>query len=112
MSRPIEMTKSVTPRTHAIISYLTDSELEDASSSMHVKKMAEHGIDTKMLETLPVGIAASLKEHIVACQASPPTTWNEKLLRLIGREDLHLLVTEKLDRQMDPITISVRLPPI
>ncbi|KAL9096473.1 MAG: hypothetical protein Q9165_001470 [Trypethelium subeluteriae] len=102
----LSIAKSINPRSQAIISYLTDAELKNGTSSMHVQKMMEYGIDAKMLETLPIGIAAPLREHIVACQASPPTTWSENLLRLIGREDLHLLAAEKVDRQPNPVTVS------
>ena len=69
--------------------------------------MAKYGIDLKMLETLPTGVAAALREHIVACQASPPTAWNKALLHLVGREDLHSLATENWNRHVDPVTISV-----
>ncbi|KAL9078101.1 MAG: hypothetical protein Q9157_002984 [Trypethelium eluteriae] len=98
--------KSINPRSQAIISYLTDVELKNVTSFIHVQKMMEYGIDAKVLETLPIGIAAPLREHIIACQASPPTTWSEDLLRLIGREDLHLLAAEKLARQPDTVTVS------
>lgn len=53
--------------------------------------MSQCGIDKGMIETLPQSLLASLQNALVQCQASPPTTWNETLLELVGREDLNRL---------------------
>ncbi|KAI9666541.1 MAG: Anaphase-promoting complex subunit 1 [Bathelium mastoideum] len=100
------VTKLLTPRSYAIIGYLTQSNLVNVPDTIHVERMAKHEIDAKMLETLPAGVAAPLREHIVACQASPPTTWSEELLRLVDRDDLHSLATAKTDWLVEPISVS------
>ena len=53
-----------------------------------VRAMVKCGIDSRMLDTFPEGIAAPFREAIIRCQESPPTTLDKRTLELLGREDL------------------------
>ncbi|KAK8182026.1 uncharacterized protein BKA78DRAFT_289836 [Phyllosticta capitalensis] len=82
----------LTPRTVALCLYLAKIRKGDRASSAKVEMMIVSGIDSSMLETFPAAVVAGMHEAIVACQASPPTTWNDTLLEIVGREDLHMLL--------------------
>ncbi|KAI9885918.1 MAG: hypothetical protein M1823_002291 [Watsoniomyces obsoletus] len=88
-----EYWQSLTPRTPKIVKLFTHITTESKSARDIVEKMVELGLDRQFLETLPEGIAAPLQDAIAACQPEPPTTWDEEALRLIGRDDLRLLLT-------------------
>ena len=55
-----------------------------------------------MLETLPEGIAAPLREAITQCQSDPPATWNTKQLDLIGRDDVQMLFSHDKAKKEPP----------
>ncbi|KAK7522618.1 negative regulator of mitosis [Phyllosticta citriasiana] len=82
----------LTPRTVALCLYLTKIRKRGTTSSAKVEMMISSGIDHSMLETFPAAVVAGMHEAIVECQASPPTTWNDTLLEIVGREDLHMLL--------------------
>jgi len=46
------------------------------------------------LDSLPLGIAAPLREAIRTCQLSPPSNWQSEHYELIGRRDLAFSVAE------------------
>lgn len=77
----------LTPRTAMFASFFALLRL-DMTSAEFVEAMLSAGIDNFVLETLPEAIAAPMQEAIACCQAEPPASWHEGLLRLIGREDL------------------------
>ncbi|OCK76345.1 hypothetical protein K432DRAFT_428787 [Lepidopterella palustris CBS 459.81] len=80
----------LTPRSIALEKYLRNIRSTAKSPAMAVELMAKSGISTRMLETFPEAARAPLREAIVRCQASPPTTWSSSLLKLVQREDLDL----------------------
>ncbi|KAK7540515.1 negative regulator of mitosis [Phyllosticta citribraziliensis] len=82
----------LTPRTVALCLYLAKVRKRDRTSSAKVELMIGSGINHGMLETFPAAVVAGMHEAIVECQASPPTTWNDTLLEIVGREDLHMLL--------------------
>lgn len=71
--------------------------------------MLEMGIDNRMLETFPSAVVAGIREAIVECQSSPPTTWNEKLLEIVGREDLTMLLRPDADSSPSSASLIVSL---
>ncbi|KAF2085350.1 hypothetical protein K490DRAFT_46706 [Saccharata proteae CBS 121410] len=84
----------LTPRTIALGLYCEKMCNKSQRSSRKVETMLECGIDNRMLETMPAAIVASLREAVIECQASPPTTWGLELLRTVHREDLHMLLKQ------------------
>ncbi|KIY65028.1 hypothetical protein CYLTODRAFT_380020 [Cylindrobasidium torrendii FP15055 ss-10] len=50
--------------------------------------MARSGKVATMLEYLPLGIAAPLREAIRSCQLHPPLLWSFRLYKAIGRNDV------------------------
>lgn len=92
VARPEEYWKRLTPRSPKIVELFTRIAIRPSSPTDFVQKMVELGIDSHFLETLPEGLATPLREAITACQADPPTTWSEQALRLVGRDDVRLLV--------------------
>jgi anaphase-promoting complex subunit 1 len=55
-----------------------------------------------MLETLPEGIVAPLREAITQCQSDPMTTWDKKQLDLIGRDDVKMLLSRDKVKKEPP----------
>lgn len=53
-----------------------------------VEAMHESGVTPSVLETLPEAILVPLRDAIVQCQGSPPSTWSQKLLDLVDRSDV------------------------
>lgn len=49
------------------------------------------GLTTRIVETLPEAVLAPIREAIIRCQSSPPTTWPLSLLKFTGRDDLVFL---------------------
>lgn len=66
----------------------------DMTSPEFVEAMLSAGIDNLTLETLPEAISAPMHEAIADCQAEPPASWTENLLRMVGRDDLNNLAEE------------------
>ncbi|KAI6017045.1 hypothetical protein EDC04DRAFT_2902833 [Pisolithus marmoratus] len=48
----------------------------------------------RFLDSLPLGIAAPLREAIRTCQLSPPGNWRSEHYKLVGRQDLAFSVAE------------------
>ncbi|MCJ1302860.1 Anaphase-promoting complex subunit 1 [Hypocenomyce scalaris] len=79
----------LTPRTVVILKLLSMTNI--SSMEERVAQIASCGVDVMMLETLPEGIAAPLRAAIAGCQSQPLTTWNSKILGMIGRDDIGML---------------------
>ncbi|OCL08030.1 negative regulator of mitosis [Glonium stellatum] len=92
---------TITPRTIALGRYLRNVRSSSNSPVKAVEFMAQSGISIRMLETFPEAAMAPLREAIVRCQASPPTTWTSSLLRLVQREDLDLHSTYSAESVID-----------
>lgn len=80
--------------------YLVFRQLSDIRApTLHVR--AEHAVVTFYqlfpspghLNTLPMGLAAPIREAIRTCMGSPPQGWNAHLLNFVGRNDLAATVT-------------------
>ncbi|GAB7357474.1 hypothetical protein MBLNU459_g0011t3 [Dothideomycetes sp. NU459] len=56
--------------------------------SKTIEALADCGLTSRVLETLPEAVLAPLREAISRCQSSPPTTWPTNLLQLVERNDL------------------------
>lgn len=100
---------TLTPRTVALCKYLSRMRRSEQTSSLQVETMLEMGIDNRMLETFPSAVVAGIREAIVECQSSPPTTWNEKLLEIVGREDLTMLLRPDADSSPSSASLIVSL---
>ena len=61
--------------------------------------MIELDFDNHLLDTLPEGLVLPLREAVTTCQADPSTTWDEKALRLVGRDDVRLLLAPSQERR-------------
>lgn len=90
--------QTVMPRTAAISIYMAKLRQSPHSPAACVELMAECGIDSRMLDTMPETVTAIMQEAVIRCQESPPTTWDATLLELVGREDLNLLSKQSLER--------------
>jgi anaphase-promoting complex subunit 1 len=95
---PLEIaTKAVigqlTPRLAILPELYTFVAAPNRDPGEAVQFMIEHGIEASMLETIPEGILLPLRDAIAGCQDAPPTTWGKKELKLVGRDDLIMLLS-------------------
>ncbi len=79
--------KHLTPRTFALLQYFSKAASRK-SRPARVEWMHKCGIDVETLATLPTGISAIFYDAISSCEGSPPPSWSEALLQLVGRDDL------------------------
>ncbi|MCJ1357301.1 MAG: Anaphase-promoting complex subunit 1 [Icmadophila ericetorum] len=84
----LEILKELTPRTMMVMEILK-SESGDVVDL--VKMLTQLSGDKLILETLPEGIAASLRGAIAACQLQANNTWSNSMLSLLDRDDIILL---------------------
>ncbi|KAF2862945.1 hypothetical protein K470DRAFT_242258 [Piedraia hortae CBS 480.64] len=82
------VTNQLTPRLCALSRVIAETAGLSVGPASTVELMAQAGIDSCVLETLPEAIGAPLKEAAVRCERDPPTTWSPDLLQLVGRNDL------------------------
>lgn len=80
-----------TPRTSMLLQLMEKLNATQWPSPGLVELMSQCGISKSMLDTLPESVLLPMKNALVRCQASPPTTWNDTLLDLVDRDDLKLL---------------------
>jgi anaphase-promoting complex subunit 1 len=90
------------PRTTAMSKYLLVLHAPELAPEKQVQAISESRITSKMLETFPDAVSAILRDAIVQCQASPPTTWSAALLELINRDDLMLLASGQQPQPKEP----------
>ena len=76
----------MTPRTNLVTKVL----LLNGQVS-RVLKMVSYGADSRIMETLPEGLAVSLRAAVAECQAQPSSTWDARIMDLIGRDDISML---------------------
>lgn len=79
--------KNLTPRTFALLQYFSKAASQK-SRPARVEWMHKCGLDVETLATLPTGISAIFYDAISSCEGSPPVSWSEPLLQLVGRDDL------------------------
>jgi anaphase-promoting complex subunit 1 len=99
------------PRIVAISKYLLVRHALDLAPEKQVAAMVESAVSSHMLETVPSAIETILKNAIIQCQASPPTTWSANLLNLINRDDLVFLASSSQPALLDAATTFVSLAP-
>lgn len=104
----VQLVTGLTPRTVALSRYLSKIRRSEQTPSLLVETMLTSGIDNRMLETFPSAVVAGIRDAIVECQSSPPTTWNETLLEIVGREDLHMLLRPDADWSPGSASLMVR----
>ena len=75
-----------------------------------VEAMHESGITPFVLETLPEAILVPLRDAIVQCQGSPPSTWSRKLLDLVDRSDVAAVFSPSSRPTSHTVNIPVSLP--
>lgn len=76
------------PRISALQDLAVNFEKVRSSPESTIKVLVACGLTTDVVETLPEAVRAPMREAIIRCQSSPPTTWPSSLLRFVGREDL------------------------
>ncbi|MCJ1467125.1 Anaphase-promoting complex subunit 1 [Pseudocyphellaria aurata] len=76
----------LTPNTVVITNLLVSHS--KGSVQNRVAEMASWGISICTLETLPESVAVPFRAAITSCQADPVTKWDNKILGLIGRDDM------------------------
>lgn len=81
-----------TPRTASFTRFFAKVKPESTSVDI-VEALFSSGITTHVLDTLPEAIIVPLRESIVDCQAQPPVSWGNDLLRLVDREDVNMLLS-------------------
>jgi anaphase-promoting complex subunit 1 len=72
-----------------------------------VVAMHECGFTPQILETLPEAILTALQDVISICQPSPPPSWSEDLLALVGRADMNGLLQSRKTWQALPCEVNV-----
>ncbi|KZF24681.1 hypothetical protein L228DRAFT_259865 [Xylona heveae TC161] len=85
----------LTPYTCLVTSIYKRLCLKESSSADLLEYMVKHEDVTRFLRTLPEGLIAPLREAISWSQANPPTTWDETLLDLVGRDDIKMLLSRE-----------------
>lgn len=85
--------EELTPRTLILGNLFKEMFGSQRSMEKRVQRMIKCGVDALLLESLPEGLAAPLREAIIRCQGNPPITWDTKLLELVGRDDLSMLLS-------------------
>ena len=88
----------LTPRTVAITTLLSRNARGPVDA--RVVEMASWGLNLSILETLPEGAAVSFRVALSCCQAQPSTTWDGKVLDMVGRDDIAML--ERDNRTIRP----------
>ena len=79
----------MTPRTHLVAEILPLNGR--ISSATQVLKLVSYDADSRIMETLPEGIAVSLRAAVAECQAQPSSVWNMGTMDMIGRDDISML---------------------
>ena len=80
--------KLLSPRTFLVLELL---RLQQRSTADFLSGSIQAGLDPSILETLPEGVAASIRSAVSACQPQPDTTMPASVLELIDRTDMTLL---------------------
>ena len=76
----------LTPRTLAITNFLAVYKTNPPETQ--VEYSTALGINNSMLETLPESIAVIFRAPMSSCQAQPLKTWDMRMLKSIGRDDI------------------------
>ena len=89
-----EESSSITPRT-SLFKMLFTTVHPNMSSIEIVEALYMSGFTIQILDTLPEALLVPFKEALIDCQSRPQVSWGEKLLTLVGREDVNMLLFPK-----------------
>ena len=93
----------LTPRTFLITSLLashTQQTMEERVSKMS-------SFDLEMLETLPESVAAPFRTAMAACRAQLSTAWHTREPKMIGRDDIAMLVDDQRPTRLRSRIVSM-----
>lgn len=102
-----EQAAKLTPRSFAL-SVLFPKFLQDSFGANRVEAVLDSGISADNLRTFPDGIAEPLYDSLLSYQSDPPKTWLDRLVDLIGRDDL---LVESDDDVSHPQVSKIHAPP-
>lgn len=85
----------ITPRTFMFKKFF-ELVTPDWIPSQVVESFSQAGGNIHILDTLPEAILIPLQESIAQCQSEPPSNWDNRLLALVGREDVNISLTPGL----------------
>lgn len=88
-----ELAAAFTPRARAILRYFNYISSQLSRPYRLIESMLMSGIRLRMIETFPESLVAFIKDPLIRCQSSPPTTWSASQLTFISREDLTFRAT-------------------
>ncbi|KAJ5046374.1 uncharacterized protein L3040_003618 [Drepanopeziza brunnea f. sp. 'multigermtubi'] len=94
----------LTPRTLVFVQFFSVMQ-SNWSPQKLVEALSSAGADQLFLETLPEAVLAPLQEAIVKSQAEPLSSWDKKLLSLVGREDMTVLLTPGKKPRQSQLTL-------
>lgn len=83
--------ENITPRTLMFRRFFQVSTPYDSSIQV-VEAMHKCGFTASVLDSLPEGIAAPLRDAISRCQQHPPSHWGHGLYELVGRGDINTVL--------------------
>lgn len=84
-----ERMQELTPRTTAITKLFTTTKANTMDFS--VEGILSSNIDFPFLDTLPESIAGAIRSSLSRAQVSPSSSWRNKILSILGRDDLRNL---------------------
>ena len=90
----------LTPRTMLIIDLL--APFNRNAINARIEEMTARGLSMSMLEALPEGLAVSFRTAFLFCQSRPLSSWDSRLLKWLGRDDLASLDLD--DQPVAPYT--------
>jgi anaphase-promoting complex subunit 1 len=86
-----EELSSITPRTSLFRKFFATVQ-PGASSIEIVEALYAAGFTTQILDTLPEALLVPFREALIDCQSRLQVSWGRELLRLVGREDVNMLL--------------------
>ncbi|KAF1818717.1 uncharacterized protein K489DRAFT_434919 [Dissoconium aciculare CBS 342.82] len=102
-----EYISRITPRTVIISKIVGLTRGLAADPVTTVELMAQSNLTLDLLDSLPGSIAAPFKAALAHCEKQPPTTWNTRLLQLVGRQDLVLLTSGSAASSQKPLQTPI-----
>ena len=82
----------LTPRTVAMTTMFTSNARN--SQKVRVADMASWELNLFLLETLPESVAVPFRAALLRNQAQPSTSWDSKMLKMMGRDDIAMLARD------------------
>jgi anaphase-promoting complex subunit 1 len=94
----------------ALYMCLADETVPETDKRAHnaVATMVRLNLNIQFLATVPVGLAAPIREAIRTCQHLPPPGWNSLAYRLVDRNDLAEAIAPSSDPMRNDGYLSIR----